>query len=188
MASTTTDAELLCEGECAARIRIADSQWRAANSTISFCLAVDLGHWKFSLLFLWTPDKSTRKPTQPRATSKFRQQSWQNWTWLGTAQAPPRARKSHWSLMTHDSWLTSVWESTKKVRRHATDVSFLLALLTQYPNTLLGRMFSSGIEWAITPNERGEYNVADGISSCVFRAILEYYKSGKNVGQVPPSS
>lgn len=39
-------------------------------------------------------------------------------------------------------------------------------------------MFSSGIEWQV-PNERGEYNVADGISSCVFRAILEYYKSGK---------
>lgn len=39
-------------------------------------------------------------------------------------------------------------------------------------------MFSSGIEWQV-PNERGEYNVADGISSCVFRAILEYYKSGE---------
>lgn len=38
-------------------------------------------------------------------------------------------------------------------------------------------MFSSQVEWQ-TPNDRGEYNVADGISSCVFRAILEYYKSG----------
>lgn len=56
----------------------------------------------------------------------------------------------------------------------------LSALLTQYPNTLLGRMFSSGIEWQV-PNERGEYAVADGISSCVFRAILEYYKSGEFV-------
>lgn len=57
-------------------------------------------------------------------------------------------------------------------------IFFPTVLLTQYPNTLLGRMFSSGIEWQ-TPNERGEYNVADGISSCVFRAILEYYKSGE---------
>jgi BTB/POZ domain-containing protein 10 len=56
-------------------------------------------------------------------------------------------------------------------------VSNISALLTQYPNTLLGRMFSSGIEWQV-PNERGEYNVADGISACVFRAILDYYKTG----------
>ncbi|KAJ8687998.1 hypothetical protein QAD02_023793 [Eretmocerus hayati] len=51
------------------------------------------------------------------------------------------------------------------------------ALFTAHPNTMLGRMFSSGIEFA-QPNERGEYEVAEGISSMVFRAILEYYKSG----------
>ncbi|MEQ2234176.1 BTB/POZ domain-containing protein 10 [Ilyodon furcidens] len=28
------------------------------------------------------------------------------------------------------------------------------------------------------PNEKGEFEVADGISSTVFRAILDYYKSG----------
>lgn len=56
-------------------------------------------------------------------------------------------------------------------------IHFFAALLTQYPNTLLGRMFSSQIEWQL-PNDRGEYTVADGISSHVFRAILEYYKSG----------
>lgn len=38
-------------------------------------------------------------------------------------------------------------------------------------------MFSSGIEWQI-PNDRGEYEVADGLSSTVFRAILDYYKCG----------
>jgi BTB/POZ domain-containing protein 10 len=32
------------------------------------------------------------------------------------------------------------------------------ALLTQHPNSMLGRMFSSGIEWQI-PNERGEFEV-----------------------------
>ncbi|CRK96243.1 CLUMA_CG009670, isoform A [Clunio marinus] len=67
----------------------------------------------------------------------------------------------------------------EKITLIVDDTRFLIdiALLTQYPNTLLGRMFSSGIEWQV-PNDRGEYNVAEGISSCVFRAILEYYKSG----------
>ncbi|XP_015585941.1 BTB/POZ domain-containing protein 10 isoform X2 [Cephus cinctus] len=58
------------------------------------------------------------------------------------------------------------------------------ALFTAHPNTMLGRMFSSGIEFA-QPNERGEYEVADGISAMVFRAILEYYKGG--VIRCPPT-
>jgi hypothetical protein len=41
----------------------------------------------------------------------------------------------------------------------------------------LCRMFSSGIDF-MHPNERGEYEVADGISATVFRSILEYYKGG----------
>ncbi|XP_011056180.1 PREDICTED: BTB/POZ domain-containing protein 10 isoform X1 [Acromyrmex echinatior] len=58
------------------------------------------------------------------------------------------------------------------------------ALFTAHPNTMLGRMFSSGVEYA-QPNERGEYEVADGISAMVFRAILEYYKGG--VIRCPPT-
>lgn len=42
---------------------------------------------------------------------------------------------------------------------------------------MLGRMFTSGLE-IVHPNERGEYEVADGISHSVFRAILDYYKNG----------
>lgn len=57
-------------------------------------------------------------------------------------------------------------------------------LFTARPNTMLGRMFSSGLEFTHT-NERGEYEVADGISSNVFRAILEYYKS--SVIRCPPT-
>ncbi|XP_032663950.1 BTB/POZ domain-containing protein 10 isoform X2 [Odontomachus brunneus] len=57
-------------------------------------------------------------------------------------------------------------------------------LFTAHPNTMLGRMFSSGVEYA-QPNERGEYEVADGISAMVFRAILEYYKG--NVIRCPPT-
>lgn len=58
------------------------------------------------------------------------------------------------------------------------------ALFTAHPNTMLGRMFSSGLEFT-HPNERGEYEVAEGISQSVFRAILEYYKNG--VIKCPPT-
>ncbi|XP_012262010.2 BTB/POZ domain-containing protein 10 isoform X3 [Athalia rosae] len=58
------------------------------------------------------------------------------------------------------------------------------ALFTAHPNTMLGRMFSSGIEFAL-PNERGEHELADGISAMVFRAILEYYKEG--IIRCPPT-
>ncbi|XP_026461793.1 BTB/POZ domain-containing protein 10-like [Ctenocephalides felis] len=51
------------------------------------------------------------------------------------------------------------------------------ALFTAHPDTMLGRMFSSGLEFT-HPNERGEFKVAEGISAMVFRAILDYYKGG----------
>ncbi|KAM6973386.1 BTB/POZ domain-containing protein 10-like [Aplochiton taeniatus] len=53
------------------------------------------------------------------------------------------------------------------------------AIFTAQPSTMLGRMFGSGREHNFTrPNEKGEFEVADGIGSAVFRAILDYYKSG----------
>lgn len=58
------------------------------------------------------------------------------------------------------------------------------ALVTAHRNTMLGTMFSSGFEF-VHPNERGEYEVAEGISHTVFRAILEYYKNG--IIKCPPS-
>lgn len=58
------------------------------------------------------------------------------------------------------------------------------SLFTAHPNTMLGRMFSSGMEFT-HPNERGEFEVADGISHTVFRAILEYYRNG--VIRCPPT-
>ncbi|XP_023313686.1 BTB/POZ domain-containing protein 10 isoform X2 [Trichogramma pretiosum] len=58
------------------------------------------------------------------------------------------------------------------------------SLFTAHPNTMLGRMFSSGMEFA-QKNERGEYEVADGMSAMVFRAVLEYYKEG--VIHCPPT-
>ncbi|XP_073845091.1 BTB/POZ domain-containing protein mrityu [Musca autumnalis] len=50
-------------------------------------------------------------------------------------------------------------------------------LVTAHPNTMLGTMFSTGFQF-VHPNERGEYEVADGISHTLFRAILDYYKTG----------
>ncbi|KAL1502336.1 hypothetical protein ABEB36_007491 [Hypothenemus hampei] len=57
------------------------------------------------------------------------------------------------------------------------------ALFIAHPNTMLGRMFSSALD--TYPNERGEFEVADGIPASVFRAILEYYKGG--LIKCPPS-
>ncbi|KAH9379719.1 hypothetical protein HPB48_009126 [Haemaphysalis longicornis] len=60
------------------------------------------------------------------------------------------------------------------------------ALFALQPDTMLARMFGSSLENNITrPNERGEYEVAEGLSATVFRAILEYYKTG--VIYCPPS-
>ncbi|ESO10652.1 hypothetical protein HELRODRAFT_72687 [Helobdella robusta] len=55
-----------------------------------------------------------------------------------------------------------------------------------HPDTMLGRMFSTPFENNLTRmNERGEYRVADGISSTIFRAVLDYYKTGTI--RCPPS-
>lgn len=48
-------------------------------------------------------------------------------------------------------------------------------LFVGHQDTMLGRMFGSTNNCTsnlIRPNEKGEYNVADGISSNVFKAIL----------------
>lgn len=45
-------------------------------------------------------------------------------------------------------------------------------------------MFTSGLEFT-HPNERGEYEVAEGISAAVFRCILDFYK-GKII-RCPPT-
>jgi hypothetical protein len=41
-----------------------------------------------------------------------------------------------------------------------------------HANTMLGRMFSSSWETSLVPNERGEYEIANGISATIFRALL----------------
>lgn len=50
---------------------------------------------------------------------------------------------------------------------------FIVSLSKIKPKLLYFRMFGSGREHNFTrPNEKGEYEVAEGISSTVFRAIL----------------
>ncbi|KAK3863354.1 hypothetical protein Pcinc_030863 [Petrolisthes cinctipes] len=79
-------------------------------------------------------------------------------------------------LPSSDDRITLVVEGTR----------FILdpAIFTAHPNTMLGRMFSSGLEFT-HPNERGEFEVAEGFSSAVFRAVLDYYKTG--TVRCPPS-
>ena len=53
------------------------------------------------------------------------------------------------------------------------------SIFTAQPYTVLGRMFGSGREHnSACPSEKGEYEVAERIGSSVFRAILDYYKTG----------
>lgn len=49
-------------------------------------------------------------------------------------------------------------------------------IFTSHPDTMLGRMFTSGFDFH--PNARGEFEVADGVSASVFNAILEFYQYG----------
>ncbi|XP_002731387.1 BTB/POZ domain-containing protein 10-like [Saccoglossus kowalevskii] len=52
------------------------------------------------------------------------------------------------------------------------------AIFTAQQHTMLGRMFSSLENNWTRPNDKGEYEVAQGISAAVFSAILDYYKHG----------
>ncbi|KAL8620939.1 BTB/POZ domain-containing protein 10 [Nucella lapillus] len=72
--------------------------------------------------------------------------------------------------------------SSGKLTLVVDDTRFLVdvELFKAHPETMLGRMFTSSLDYNFTrPNERGEYEVADGISATIFRAILEYYKGGR---------
>ncbi|XP_039502857.1 BTB/POZ domain-containing protein 10a isoform X2 [Pimephales promelas] len=111
----------------------------------------------------------------------------------------PRPQKSCTSILfygdshskTHSSDMIYMCENVKegpRSLRTAERVTLIVdntrfvvdpSIFTAQPNTMLGRMFGSGREHNFTrPNEKGEYEVAEGISSTMFRAILDYYKSG----------
>lgn len=83
------------------------------------------------------------------------------------------------STSTRNSTSNTSGQSEERITLVVDNTRFILdpALFTAHPNTMLGRMFSSELEMAHA-NERGEYEVAEGISASVFRSILEYYKGG----------
>lgn len=54
---------------------------------------------------------------------------------------------------------------------------YRLLLMTQHVDSNSTPLIVPGLEFT-HPNERGEYEVAEGISATVFRAILEYYRFG----------
>ncbi|XP_046674706.1 LOW QUALITY PROTEIN: BTB/POZ domain-containing protein 10 [Homalodisca vitripennis] len=114
---------------------------------------------------------STCTPKQPLTSTPRNRSRSQH---LGPAKNQQNSTGS--STPASDERITLVVDNTR----------FILdpALFTAHPNTMLGRMFSSGLEF-MHPNERQEYEVADGISAMVFRAILEYYKG--NVIRCPPT-
>ncbi|CAF3300045.1 unnamed protein product [Rotaria socialis] len=58
-------------------------------------------------------------------------------------------------------------------------------LFRAHTNTMLGRMFSSSWETSLIPNQRGEYEIANGISATIFRALLDFYSIGTI--RCPPS-
>ena len=73
------------------------------------------------------------------------------------------------NVNTNENRITLVVDNT----RFVVDRSLFIA----HPNTMLGRMFSSGAEFT-HPNERGEYEVAEGITAPIFRTILDFYRHG----------
>lgn len=94
--------------------------------------------------------------------------------------ASPHSRESNTASTSSNSTGVTVQQvSDDRITLVVDNTRFVVdpALFTAHPNTMLGRMFSSGMEFT-HPNERGEYEVAEGISAMVFRAILEYYKGG----------
>ncbi|XP_015520515.1 BTB/POZ domain-containing protein 10 isoform X4 [Neodiprion pinetum] len=105
---------------------------------------------------------------------------------VGFAKPQPNQTHDKVSAPGVASGMSGAPASEERITLIVDNTRFILdpALFTAYPNTMLGRMFSSGIEFAL-PNERGEHELADGISAMVFRAILEYYKEG--VIRCPPT-
>ncbi|CAD7083395.1 unnamed protein product [Hermetia illucens] len=104
----------------------------------------------------------------------------------GSSQADNEAAASTSSTKMHASCSSTQQLIGDRINLLVDNTRFVIdpALFTAHPNTMLGRMFSSGLEFT-HPNERGEYEVAEGISQSVFRAILEYYKNG--VIKCPPT-
>ncbi|XP_036424125.1 BTB/POZ domain-containing protein 10a [Colossoma macropomum] len=137
--------------------------------------------------------RNVTSPTRQQLSDRDREVG----SWLRSASPRPQKGCSSGSVCgdshskSHGSDMIYVYETAKEGSRSirtAERVTLIVdntrfvvdpAIFTAQPNTMLGRMFGAGREYNFTrPNEKGEYEVAEGISSTVFRAILDYYKSG----------
>ncbi|XP_015913504.1 BTB/POZ domain-containing protein KCTD20 isoform X1 [Parasteatoda tepidariorum] len=97
---------------------------------------------------------------------------------VANSSALPAANQGINAQSVSDERITLVVENTRIIVDPA--------LFAAHPDTMLGRMFGSSLENNFTrPNERGEYEVAEGISATIFRAIMEYYTTG--IIHCPPS-
>ncbi|XP_022652303.1 uncharacterized protein LOC111266479 [Varroa jacobsoni] len=100
----------------------------------------------------------------------------------------PTVGNTHGSSNTHITTSSTASSSEQRLTLVVDNTRFIVdpALFTQHPDTMLGRMFGSSLENNFTrPNEHGEYELCEGISAAVFRAIIDYYHSGQI--QCPPS-
>jgi BTB/POZ domain-containing protein 10 len=82
---------------------------------------------------------------------------------------------------------TTITTNTDRVTLVVDETRFVIdpQLFRAHANTMLGRMFSSSWETSLIANERGEYEIANGISATIFRALLDFYSVGTI--RCPPS-
>uniref|UniRef100_A0A4W3GCH5 Potassium channel tetramerization domain containing 20 n=1 Tax=Callorhinchus milii TaxID=7868 RepID=A0A4W3GCH5_CALMI len=100
-------------------------------------------------------------------------------TALRLDQNPPSEEPDH--RMQPESTAPAPTPASERIVLIVDNTRFVMdpAIFAVHPDTMLGRMFTSGREHNVTrANEKGEYEIAEGISSTVFRATLEYYTSG----------
>ncbi|XP_051890971.1 BTB/POZ domain-containing protein KCTD20-like isoform X2 [Pristis pectinata] len=73
------------------------------------------------------------------------------------------------------------WKACERVVLIVDNTRFVVdpVIFAAHPDTMLGRMFTSAREHnVVQPNEKGEYEIAEGITSTIFRAVLDYYTTG----------
>ncbi|KAM4702176.1 BTB/POZ domain-containing protein KCTD20-like [Discoglossus pictus] len=116
-----------------------------------------------------TGPKASKKPSEPDTANNYQ------------CQTGRRNNSATAECTGVSNVLPSDNQAGEKVTLVVENTQFVVdpQLFTSHPNTLLGRMFGTARRHNITrPNERGEFKIAEGISSRIFRAVLEYYKTG----------
>ncbi|XP_023335600.1 BTB/POZ domain-containing protein 10 [Eurytemora carolleeae] len=82
------------------------------------------------------------------------------------------------TIRTHSLDTRHPTATDNKITLVVEDTRFVVnpSLFIAQPDTMLGRMFS-GLDY-IQPNNRGEYEIAEGTTASTFSAILDYYQTG----------